>query len=460
MIDCMHASSHIIISSCNTKQSHKKIQHQEEDKTKQRHQHHNTIHAIYKHTHTLSLSHTHTHTHTLTIIMMMNKNINNNEQHGNSNSNSNSHSHQRKKSHNIPPQVKEIIWHPPQPTSNMEEPQDDDSKHRRKRTQRRRTTHCKYTPLHLTLLLFAIMLSMISFLYLASKTSRKNKNMTKRQKESTNGIYTSSTTSNVNKVTEEKEELYHDNDEDTLECRKMRQYVEQHNIELVAIDFDKTIVDIHTGGRWKHSPKRLSKHVRPSFRCFLSYCLFQRQRSQQRSQKQKKRRIPVIAIATFSEQTKLIQQVLQMVLLERGGGDTAAVEQMTTIIPVFGGGAEEEIQQGYEKGKQSQLFLAMKHFNHERQKLKTLTKADDDDEAIAIATTSSTNTTTAIITPSKTLLIDDDENNIQIAQQDGYQTILYRPHKLAIEQPQQISNKKGNGAPNGRELKKKVAQLR
>uniref|UniRef100_A0A7S4UPU6 Uncharacterized protein n=1 Tax=Ditylum brightwellii TaxID=49249 RepID=A0A7S4UPU6_9STRA len=36
-------------------------------------------------------------------------------------------------------------------------------------------------------------------------------------------------------------------------------------INFLAIDFDQTIVDVHTHGQWKGSAHELSTHVRPLF---------------------------------------------------------------------------------------------------------------------------------------------------------------------------------------------------
>ena len=36
-------------------------------------------------------------------------------------------------------------------------------------------------------------------------------------------------------------------------------------INLLAIDFDRTIIDIHTGGRWEGSAEELVPHIRPFF---------------------------------------------------------------------------------------------------------------------------------------------------------------------------------------------------
>ena len=67
-------------------------------------------------------------------------------------------------------------------------------------------------------------------------------------------------------------------------------------IRLLVFDFDFTIVDIHTGGRWKGTVEKLCEHVRPVFKSFIS--------SAHSNGLQ-------IAIATFSPQVKLVRDVMQ-----------------------------------------------------------------------------------------------------------------------------------------------------
>jgi hypothetical protein len=164
-------------------------------------------------------------------------------------------------------------------------------------------------------------------------------------------------------------------DQGSISCATMMEKVETHSIQLVAMDFDKTIVDLHTGGRWKRGIQPLVRHVRPSFRCLIRHC--------------RTLGIPV-AVTTFSRQTQLIARVLQVAL------------QDEALLPVFGGDTWVE---GYTKGKQSQLYLALEHFNREQ------------------------HFTDTVITPGGTLLIDDDPENIRVAVQDGYHTILYPRHQ-------------------------------
>ena len=147
------------------------------------------------------------------------------------------------------------------------------------------------------------------------------------------------------------------------------------NIKLVAFDFDATIIDIHTGGRWKGTAEELAKHVRPGMQCFIRQCL--------------ERGIHV-SVATFSTQTELISAVL---------GQTIDHEQ-AKAIPVFG---DNDRVDNYDQGKQSQLLLSMNHFNQMHAQRSNP------------------------ITPKTTLLVDDDADNIRVATADGYNTIQYTP---------------------------------
>jgi hypothetical protein len=166
-------------------------------------------------------------------------------------------------------------------------------------------------------------------------------------------------------------------------------------ILLVAMDFDETILDIHTGGRWKQDPSLLVPHVRPSFQCFINHLLQQQP--------------PLfIAITTFSNQKELIRQVLgKSLMMDDSTNQDSKTKKNDSYdystIPIFGG---DDWVKGHSKGKQSQLLLAMQHYNARK------------------------NSQTEEITPSNTLLIDDDANNIKVARKDGYQTLLYLPTRV------------------------------
>lgn len=74
-----------------------------------------------------------------------------------------------------------------------------------------------------------------------------------------------------------------------------------HGINLLAVDFDRTLCAIHTGGRFKGSAEDLSALLRVRFVSFLKEVLANDIQ---------------VAIVTFSCQTKLITAVLKLVFSE------------------------------------------------------------------------------------------------------------------------------------------------
>jgi hypothetical protein len=70
-------------------------------------------------------------------------------------------------------------------------------------------------------------------------------------------------------------------------------------IKLVAVDFDRTIVNIHTGGRYKQSASMLSSHYRPFFKKFL---------------KEAQKVGLWVAVVTFSAQTALVADSMSIAL--------------------------------------------------------------------------------------------------------------------------------------------------
>ena len=88
------------------------------------------------------------------------------------------------------------------------------------------------------------------------------------------------------------------NDESTLreKCKEAILKLKQLQINFVAIDFDKTLVDVHTCGRWTDNSTVLATKLRPLFKCFVPMALDNKL---------------CVAIVTFSGQTTLIQEVLR-----------------------------------------------------------------------------------------------------------------------------------------------------
>ena len=76
-------------------------------------------------------------------------------------------------------------------------------------------------------------------------------------------------------------------------------------IKLLALDFDKTIVSVHTGGMWKGGTPKLAEEVRPCFVHLIEAALNNRAADLN------------ICIVTYSKQPVLIADLLKMVLPNR-----------------------------------------------------------------------------------------------------------------------------------------------
>jgi len=86
------------------------------------------------------------------------------------------------------------------------------------------------------------------------------------------------------------------------------------DVNLLAIDFDLTLVDVHTEGRWSRGVDALARHARPFFLDVVRRAL--------------KANVHV-AVVTFSPQTELIGDVLRVLfpgaqpdIIVRGNDDS------------------------------------------------------------------------------------------------------------------------------------------
>ena len=154
------------------------------------------------------------------------------------------------------------------------------------------------------------------------------------------------------------------------------------NINFLAIDFDKTILEVHTGGNWKQSAQALLPHVRPMFRSFIPLAIDEGIH---------------VAVVTFSNQTEMVRHILEHIT-DRAGE-----------IPIRGGFPGKSFVyegQGSTQGKQAHMASAVQELE-ERNKGLEVTKAS-------------------------TLLIDDDANNIRYALQHGVRAILLNPDQSSL----------------------------
>ena len=143
-------------------------------------------------------------------------------------------------------------------------------------------------------------------------------------------------------------------------------------IKMVAVDFDLTLISVHTNGNWIFTARPLASRVRPGFVDFFKEVL---------------RRGLSLAIVTFSPQVELVRDVLRAVLSEK------EVER----ICIRGNTADWKPYPTCRKeGKQSHIESAAKHF-YKSSKMK--------------------------IKPHEVLLFDDDEENIRVAKKYSIRTV-------------------------------------
>jgi hypothetical protein len=142
-------------------------------------------------------------------------------------------------------------------------------------------------------------------------------------------------------------------------------------IKLIALDFDLTIIDIHTEGAWTRTALELVSHVRPEMQCLIQHSLAKGVQ---------------IAVASFSVQEQLIRDVIR-----------DAIPPARDIV--IRGGKNLSGPQG----KRDQLT----------QVLHDIHSGTSGDKSIL---------------PANTILIDDDKNNIRGAKKDGYKSLWFDPH--------------------------------
>jgi hypothetical protein len=148
----------------------------------------------------------------------------------------------------------------------------------------------------------------------------------------------------------------------------------------LAIDFDQTMIDIHTGGRWTGTIEELATHVRPYFPDFLKAAL---------------RADIFVAIVTFSPQVDFIRGVLEQML----------GRNLCHRIPIRAGGQFSYHGMGMRQGKQAHMASAVEELEGHHG---------------------------VEITKQTTLLIDDDFKNVQTALRDGVRAVWLNPRQSNV----------------------------
>lgn len=161
-------------------------------------------------------------------------------------------------------------------------------------------------------------------------------------------------------------------------CRRAVSRLEELKINFLALDFDLTTIDVHTGGKWEGTTDELVSHIRPIFaRLILDTHAAG----------------IAIAIVTFSPQTRRITEVLERAFPEFGGS-----------IPIRGRDRSWTYEgQGSKEGKQHHMASAAEELMGSRPGVH--------------------------ITKDSTLLIDDDANNVRIALHDHVRAVWLNPNR-------------------------------
>ena len=143
-------------------------------------------------------------------------------------------------------------------------------------------------------------------------------------------------------------------------------YLTEKDIKVLTIDFDQTLVMVHTGGQWKSTYQHLSHAVRQFFVELITQALLKEFH---------------VAIVTFSYQVKLIKEVLCYTYRK----------EMGNKIKVYGWYPERY----KEIGKQVHIGTCLNDINSENN---------------------------ISLTNKNVILIDDDNNNINIAKENDIKT--------------------------------------
>ncbi len=154
------------------------------------------------------------------------------------------------------------------------------------------------------------------------------------------------------------------------------------DVNFLALDFDHTILDVHTGGRWNGTLEELFPHVRPVFVQLIGAA--------------REEGIEV-AVVTFSAQVHLVRGVLTWIL----------GPEESRRVPVRGNDRSWRYDgRGSMRGKQPHMASAVEEL----------------EQRYGVE-----------ITRRTTLLIDDDDMNIRFALGEGVRAVWFdpnKPHKL------------------------------
>eukprot|EP00429_Kryptoperidinium_foliaceum_P024432 CAMPEP_0176128970 /NCGR_PEP_ID=MMETSP0120_2-20121206/65191_1 /TAXON_ID=160619 /ORGANISM="Kryptoperidinium foliaceum, Strain CCMP 1326" /LENGTH=179 /DNA_ID=CAMNT_0017464115 /DNA_START=185 /DNA_END=721 /DNA_ORIENTATION=+ len=151
-------------------------------------------------------------------------------------------------------------------------------------------------------------------------------------------------------------------------------------INFLALDFDQTILDVHTRGRWEGTLDELYPHVRPVFAHLIEAAVHDEDMH--------------VAVVTFTRQIHLVRGILDQIV-----GPEASQQ-----IPIRGGDRSwNYVGAGSTHGKQPHMASAVEELENRNPGLQ--------------------------INRNTTLLIDDDQQNIRHALKNQTRAIWFNPDK-------------------------------
>ena len=124
---------------------------------------------------------------------------------------------------------------------------------------------------------------------------------------------------------------------DAILARAIISTLVRKGVRVLALDFDKTIVSVHTKGYWRQTTPKLAEYVRPCFRALLEAAISECD--------------IYVSVVTYSMQPQLIRDVLLRVLphrCEKRLNNIAFVNELNT-------------RHGSRLGYANSLSQAMKH---------------------------------------------------------------------------------------------------
>lgn len=195
--------------------------------------------------------------------------------------------------------------------------------------------------------------------------------------------------------------------------------LQELGINLLALDFDQTIIDIHTYGQYKGTAEELTEHVRPELRQLMQACCHHNIH---------------LCVVTFSGQVKLVRGVVEAIVgVDRAG--RIPIRGADRSWSYEGGGSRER--------KQHYIASAVEELEQQDPRealipppVHNINGTNNGSEAAAGGAgpvEPSPPPSPIRITRNSTLLIDDDPRNIRCALADGVRAIWFNPempHRL------------------------------